>query len=474
MPNKESSNSYQTMIDLLHEMDDTVKLAKDMLVSELDQYNLSFEVVQNLLKIPYNVLNKENPDQVEEALSIIIAASTDEGAAVKEEIADTLVSLKAEEETKDATEFDAKLTVVRQIKESARTYLELETEAKELKDEAADNMKDYFDYLSSPELEKRKAKRLALLKEQIKDAEDGYEKRKMEDMIKAMENTITFAFMYDDLEKEGKKEIQRIEDGFFKERIGSYTIDRYKAKIKRFGFDPKLYRYFFNLEERFLPEEYHPFNNLFLFIYMRFTAHADPYTNREKMYVQALTTTMAKLIYHKFASTDTENTFLEVVKKVLDYFKDDVDVFKEKNTTHPTHPTRIAADQKYEADRKAALLEKIKQMGMEGYDENWTAKQLHQFFNEKMEEMVKNDSNTSENVEVTEEADGSVTIAPMPLEEQEETEIEDVEHGEVEPENELDEDEVPEEDEHHELDGLSEESDTNPHYVPSSTPEFLD
>ena len=121
------------------------------------------------------------------------------------------------------------------------------------------------------------------------------------------------------LKKLGKKEIDSIKVAYFDKSKGSYIIDKYKAKIKHFGFEEKLFHYFFNIEENFLEEEYHVYNNLFLFIYMRMVAYSDPYDKTEKMYIQSLTSNLANLIYHRFDSTENEKNFLEIIKRVLNH-----------------------------------------------------------------------------------------------------------------------------------------------------------
>ena len=183
--------------------------------------------------------------------------------------------------------------------------------------------------------------------------------------------------------------------------------------MPKFGFDVNLYKYFFNLEENFLAKKYHAFNNLFLFCYMRYVAYADPYDKKDKLFVQSITSALANMIYHKFNSTTEEQRFIHTIEKLEDYFMDKYDYFMENNTTRPGHPVREIASAKYEADQKARLMAKMDELGITGYNDSMSAKEMHEFFNNKMDEMLEEQKKERDaKANVTENEDGSVTIAP--------------------------------------------------------------
>ena len=188
-----------------------------------------------------------------------------------------------------------------------------------------------------------------------------------------------------------------------KNKRGSYVINRYKDKIVKFGFDANLYKYFFNLEENFLSEEYHPFNNLFLFYYMRFVAYSDPYKEEDKVYVLSLTSAIANLIYHRFpkdkkevddSAIDESNVnaaeqrFIKILEKFASFFEDQREYFFENNTMRPGHPIREEMTAKREMERKAELIKKMSELNITGYDENMSANELQEYFNSKLDEVI--------------------------------------------------------------------------------------
>ena len=192
-------------------------------------------------------------------------------------------------------------------------------------------------------------------------------------------------------------------------------MDRFSTKITKYGYSDKLYKYFFNIEEHFLGEEYYSFNNLFLFNYMRFVAYSDPYSTSDKMYVQSLTASLSNLIYHRFVSTEAEKGFLEVIKRFDDKFRDDVEYWTLWNTTNPVHPTRIEATKIYNKQRKDALIKKMDDLKIEGYDPEDTPDNLQKFMNDKLdtmikEQMVEQEKNNSS--KLSKDEDGSTVIEP--------------------------------------------------------------
>ena len=303
-----------------------------------------------------------------------------------------------------------------EIKNDSMTIYQVKQQIVELKSESADILKEYNTYLASSEVQKKKLERLEKMKEMARKEEDESKKKEMLKKISVMESSYSLSFLFDRINKYGDKEIESIKDAFFDKRKGSYIIQRYKDKIKQFGFKDKVYRWFFNLEENFLPEKYHVYNNLFLFIYMRTLAYYDPYNKEEKMYGQALTSTIANLVYHRFEETEKEKDFIEIIKKILDKFEVYHDYFGKYNKTQPGHPDRLATELKHETQRRNLLIERMNQMNIDGYPEDGTADELQEYFNNAVEELVKDqvrEETDEENVIVTEnEKTGEVSVVP--------------------------------------------------------------
>ena len=280
------------------------------------------------------------------------------------------------------------INIMKEIKELQMNLYSAEQETEKLKAQSQDILNEYFEYLSSPEVVEARKNRLNKMKELAELETDEVKKANMKRMISSMEQADNMEFIFTRFYNDAVKESDSVLVAFFDDRRGSYVIDRYKKKVSKFGFDPKLYKYFFNIEENFLDEKYHPFNNLFLFYYMRFIAYADPYDKTDKLFVQSVTSALANMIYHRFNSKTEEQKFIHVIEKFEDYFMDKYDYFMENNTSRPGHPVREQASAKYEADQKYRLIAKMNELGITGYDASVSAKELQEYFNTKMEEML--------------------------------------------------------------------------------------
>lgn len=407
-------SDYRVVLDLIKEMQSQYQTLKEFSEQRIKaDYGLNSDVLMDILS-----LTKEDIDQI----------SLEEGKDFlskhmeEPELLDTLIKenqITGPDED-NYTEVGALRHILQDIKEDSMNLFSTEQEMKKLRNDSSDILNEYFTYLSSKEAQQQRMKRLKRMKEAAEKESNEVEKKKIMKMISAMEASYDLSFLFTRFEKLGKKEISSIKEAYFDKNKGSYIIDKYKTKIKNFGFEPKLYHYFFNIEENFLEEEYHIYNNLFLFIYMRMVAYNDPYDKTEKMYIQSLTSNLANLIYHRFDSTENEKNFLEIIKKVLNHFEEYRDYFKEYNTTQPTHPARIEAMRKHETKRKEMLIEKMTQLKITGFDEEASANELQEYLNTAIEEMVKSQTKETnlETVEVDESEDG-ISIAPVMKEKEE-------------------------------------------------------
>lgn len=385
---------YSIIRDMMKEMDEWNKMLKDETHSILkNSYGLTNFAVVGI--IPYT-------DEKIESMTL------EEIHAFVEKYKDQTVTHVEKIET-----LEEGIKMMKEVKDLQMNLYDAEQEASKLKDQSQDILNDYFEYLSSPEVVEARKKRLEKMRELAEAETDEYKKYQMKKMIDSMEKSNNMEFIFKRFYDDSVRETKLVFEQFFDEKRGSYIIDRYKKRISKFGFDVNLYKYFFNLEENFLDEKYHAFNNLFLFYYMRFIAYADPYDKTDKLFVQSLTSAIANIVYHKFNSKMEEQTFIHVIEKFEDYFMDKYDYFMENNTTRPGHPVREKATAKYEADQKTALINKMNELGITGYDESMTAKELHNYFNAKMDEMLDAQKKEKEaKATVTENEDGSITIEP--------------------------------------------------------------
>ena len=379
-----SVKDYKVIIDMTREMEEQYKMFKDLVVTSIhDNYGVEEDILEALIPYTKEYVSEMDIDIIRNFINKYSATDTPATQVI-------VSNAIADEEGPDFNKTDVE--IIREafinIKEQSIQLFTMKSEVDGIRNDSQSILKEYIEYASSEKVRVKRAERLESMKAAAAKMEDGPEKRSAERMIKVMESTQNLSFIFSRFNEMGDKEVKSIVDSFFSTRKGAYIVNRFKKVITKFGFGDSLFKYFFNLEENFLDEKYIPFNNLFLFIYMRFVGHADPYNNSDKMYVQALTSSMANLVYHRFEASTLENSFIDTVKTVLDKFMDYREKFVNENTTQPNHPQRIAADNRRNQERRAALINKMQELQITGYDENASADELQQYMNTKLEEMI--------------------------------------------------------------------------------------
>lgn len=388
-----SASDYKYVIDLIREAEEQYKsiesVTKNMIVNE---YGLNVAIIENIL--PYKKEDIPEMD-IEEIKSFLSKYAID----ARYEYAD-----------------DERLRIVMNtVKDASLVLLSSKMELSELKEDSNDILNEYFNYMNSNKVREIQKNRLELMKKSLESVTDDIERKKIQKMITNLEATISYSFLYDRFNKFGDDEIESIKFAFFDKKRGQYVIDKYISKIHRFGFKPNIWHYLFNIEENFLPEKYHPFNNLFLFFYMRMAAHANPEDKASKMNIQALTGAMSNLMYHRFETTEAEKEFILLIQSVVDKFEKYRDYFIENNSMAPAHPERIAAEEAHKANRKAAVIKKLKELKVEGYDEDWDLDDLDKYLQDAIETMTKEQA-PKKDVDVTDD-EGVTNITPVIQEE---------------------------------------------------------
>lgn len=379
---KGNTSEYKMLVDLIKEMEEMYLTLKEQTESQIqDSFYMKPEILDAVLHISNEDIPELSYDECEE---IFKTYAIDDTSIVK--LLDNY--RRPDEDSEYLSDVGVYRYVLNLLNDLQITLMSSKKEMESLKDESSEILNDFVNYLSSDKVKENRKKRLDMYKAELNKETDEIKRAKMKRMISAMEATNSLSFLFERIERYGKKEIDSIMTSFFDEKRGSYIIDKCKSKLPKFGFDKDRYKFFFNLEETFLPENYHAYNNLFLFCYMRMVAYADPYNKEDQMYVREVTSCMANLIYHKFNGVESEVGFMDIIKKTDDQFKDYYDYFLKNNTTSPNHSVRKEYSLKYEATRKKKLIEKMKEMRIDGYDENMTANELQSYMNDKIDEMV--------------------------------------------------------------------------------------
>lgn len=107
------------------------------------------------------------------------------------------------------------------------------------------------------------------------------------------------------------------------EKKAGYIYNKYKDKMRQLELKNDLI-YLSNLENKFLPEEYHDRNNLFVFIIMKYISKLSIVKGLDKnndiVFASQITTNLFLLFKNKLKDEDKE-LLLTNIKRVLDLFK---------------------------------------------------------------------------------------------------------------------------------------------------------
>ena len=386
-----SPEDYKLMMDLLDELreqyDTLRKFYEDYVTNT---YSLDPKIINGILPITKAEIEEMNLDQMCEFIDQYSETSNTKDAIleIQQQLIDDDMLPEVGEQTPEEKLTAELRKILLDIKKSSMTVYAQKREVDRAIADSNDIMEDYLNYLSSDKIVEARTKYLENLKESLKKTDDGPMKNKMEKMVADIEASYNLSFIFNRLESLGVEEMQSVVDAFFSNQKGKYVMNRFNTKIKAFGFNKNIFQRFLNLEEMFLPEEYHPFNNLFLFTYIRIVAYADPYNKTDKMWVQAITAKISDLIYHRFQTDKKEKIFIAIIKRVDDYYQDYREKFVKDNETWPGHESRKKNDAKRTSSRVEILKNKLDEFGITTYDNDWDADTLQRFFEDQLNQLI--------------------------------------------------------------------------------------
>ena len=287
-------------------------------------------------------------------------------------------------------------SILLRVKTDIDSYEESKKNIEELKSEAGGISQEYSKYMCSHEFEEKKNSQIKELEERLSEEmkkeniteADMVANKKMKKKLDEMKAIQSSSFILNRLRSLGEKEVKNIVKNYFDDKRSSYIIEKFIGKIERTGFDKRIYRFFFNIEEKYLDDEYHVFNNLFLFIVMRFVAYSDVENETGRSYVRSIVSSLAKLIYEKYNEEQKEK-FLTIVKETLDFFEDYRDKFDKDNILHPNHPRRIEHDKEKEKETRDMIYSVLKTNKVEITEEitSMSLSDLKDFYMKKLEEL---------------------------------------------------------------------------------------
>jgi hypothetical protein len=350
-----------------------------------DEVNKGEQQLINEYKHRVKSLYRLNPD----ILEVIAGFSKDE---LENGDPNTIRKLVKEYSVNDVTD-DFDIDIYREdlvaVLILAANLAEVKESAKKIRKDIKAGIKEYLNYGSSTSLRAAKLAQLEKFKKLNEEETDPDQKEKNAKKISIMEKSLSFSFLKDRTESLGEKEIKSIKDQFFDDELSNYVVRRFNDKIKKFGFkNTNVLSHFLSIEEKLLEEKYHPFNNIFLFTYMRYVSHADVYNKEDAMNVRSLTTSLNSLIYHNGESED-EDYIKNFIMSVDDLFMPYVEEFKEKNITYEFNPKMIQLRKDAVEKHINVLLGNLDVMGIDHSElDTSDLSKVKEFYNEKMKELM--------------------------------------------------------------------------------------
>jgi hypothetical protein len=146
-----------------------------------------------------------------------------------------------------------------------------------------------------------------------------WNKKKLRALIVSIEDSYTLKRIHTAYKKFGTKNAMY---DYLSEDRSMMIYESYKYNIKKYKHIGDI-RVYTNLEKRFLPEKYHEYDNLFLFLVIRFIKYKKSW--RDKEFTNVFLTNLlsnVKRLFKNELSEDQKSKFLDTICWVLDLFYD--------------------------------------------------------------------------------------------------------------------------------------------------------
>ena len=353
-------DDFNELRSTAHMMNEQLQILNNLVDTEITTvYGLSNKIRSALEKTHFSKISEMDDEDVTRFLR-------DNGEQDSNLDAMKKAQEEAKDEWKDVPFHDFCRHVLNNIKDSLMNIKKLERD----RDNLANNMKEiednYFNYVNTKEYKDKKLNQLEDMKKQAEDETDPVKKAQILRNLEYMHDAETLKFLTDYTDEKGQRAVDNIADVYFNHQRSSLVMKKFAVRMPKFGYNKDIYKFFFNLEENFLPEEYHAFNNLFLFHVMRTISFMDVDSKRDTLYASAILVKLYNLVYHKFGDQAMEDEFIEFIRKFDDLFMENwKEKFERDNVTNPKHPERIKKDEEAEKRRRIMTIAEIKNHGVE-------------------------------------------------------------------------------------------------------------
>ena len=377
--NKEDKAYVESVVDMVKEMETTIKNIETSISDCLaNTYGVKFDIINKAIALDKDSIDSLTDDEMKNIISEYV---TDETIAPSDR--------------------EGRIDLLKFAKDAAITFFKAKVDCDDIKGNVKNMIDTYIESLSRAGLNGSMDKTLADLADRYKNETDPDKKAAIGKEFDTAKDAISLSLLINRFTKYGKKEVENAVDSFFKHDKASYIMNKYKTNVTKFGFNSDIFKFFFNIEENFLPEEYHCYNNFFLYLSMRAIAFADSYRKEDKLFVTSLITHLSDLVYHRFKSLEDEKIFIGFICSIEDTFTDYEEVFKESNTSYKENPVRKEEEKKIYDIKLNRIRKKlqdalIKYSDDASYDE--LAKQYDDFIKDTVNKETANEeeNNTSE------------------------------------------------------------------------------
>lgn len=353
-------DDFNELRSTAHMMNEQLQILDNLVTTEITSiYGLDNRIRPALEKIHFSKI----PEMTDEEVKTFLKENGDEDSNIE--------SLRkaqetAKEEWVDKPFYDFCRHALGSIKESLINIKKLERD----RDTLSTNMKEiednYFNYVNTKEYKENKLKKIEEMEKEAENETDSVKKGQILRNLEYMKNAETLKFLTEYTDEKGQRAVDNIADVYFNHQRSSLVMKKFAVRIPKLGYNKDIYKFFFNLEENFLPEEYHAFNNLFLFHVMRTISFMDVDSKRDNLYASAILVKLYNLVYHKFGNQESEDEFVEFIRKFDDLFMEKwKDKFEANNVTNPKHPERIKKDEEAAKRKRMMTIAELKNRDIE-------------------------------------------------------------------------------------------------------------
>lgn len=383
------SNSYKELLDLVKQLDEMTEMSSNVIFTNLENEGVDVDKAKYLFKtIEINSIQSiKETDAVYTLLSGLFVPTdnideTIHEFAVSEYIRNKAANTEPSDEYINSftKEFDDKwntdegkrelsISTIGYIMNSIKEVDDLKKEAEVQKKEAYANIDKHIERITSDEYEEKVKQKIKEMIEKAEACTDEKEKQKLLKNAETIQSAHSLAFLYNRINTFKDSELDNVVNNFFDKTKSGYILKKCRANLKRFKYGEDSYHMLTNLEEKFLDEKYHKYNNFFLFFVVRYIAYANADEQNSKLFVSSLMSNTGNLVYHRFASDNREKAFIDIIEKFLDQFEKYSDKFEKDNAMAPNHPKRIAKRKAMEIETREMIYKNLEYAGFEITDD---------------------------------------------------------------------------------------------------------